>query len=169
VAARRPVLAPGRAAPTGRVLATFRRRLGGFAIDMLILLAIVQVLAIVLYAQVDAESAASRDAALVRLGVANLLIRFGYNWYFNARGWSPGKRAVGLRIVTAAGEPPGVRRGLTRAAGAVLSELPLWIGYLWAAWGAGCQTWHDRMAGTWVVRADESDADPSRPGDDAGR
>jgi uncharacterized RDD family membrane protein YckC len=72
-------------------------------------------------------------------------------WLWNSLGWSPAKRIIGLRIVDAAGNPPGWRRGLGRTAASFLSAMTLGLGYLAAAWHPEKRTWHDRMAGTWVV------------------
>ncbi len=72
-------------------------------------------------------------------------------WLWNSLGWSPAKRIIGLRIVDAAGNPPGWRRGLGRTAASFLSGIALGFGYLAAAWHPEKRTWHDRMAGTWVV------------------
>ena len=72
-------------------------------------------------------------------------------WLWNSLGWSPAKRIIGLRVVDAAGKPPGWRRGLGRTAASLLSGLALGFGYLAAAWHPEKRTWHDRMAGTWVV------------------
>ena len=72
-------------------------------------------------------------------------------WLWNSLGWSPAKRIIGLRIVDAAGNPPGWRRGLGRTAASFVSSIALGFGYLAAAWHPEKRTWHDRMAGTWVV------------------
>ncbi|TAJ20467.1 MAG: RDD family protein [Dehalococcoidia bacterium] len=70
---------------------------------------------------------------------------------WNSIGWSPAMRAIGLRIVDAHGNRPGWRRGLIRTAGTWPSALALGLGFLAAAWHPEKRTWHDRMAGTWVV------------------
>jgi uncharacterized RDD family membrane protein YckC len=35
---------------------------------------------------------------------------------------------------------------------AIFSGLVLLLGYLWAIWDANKQTWHDKAAGSFVVR-----------------
>ena len=70
---------------------------------------------------------------------------------WNSIGWSPAMRIIGLRMVDAAGNPPGWRRGIGRTAAAVLSGFFLRLGYAAAAWHSEKRTWHDRLAGTWVV------------------
>jgi uncharacterized RDD family membrane protein YckC len=148
--------------PPADQLAGFGRRFVGFLIDFLIVFLIGSVLVI---AFVGSPTGTGGDAsgALPRLIVSFVNIgglRLLYNWYFNTRGWSPGKRATGLRIVRVDGSVPGPRYGLFRAAGAVVSgELTLWLGYLWAVFDSRNQTWHDKLAGTYVVIESESESE----------
>jgi uncharacterized RDD family membrane protein YckC len=37
----------------------------------------------------------------------------------------------------------------------LLSILVLFLGYFWAAWDRKRQTWHDKIAGTYVVKIEE--------------
>ena len=83
----------------------------------------------------------------------SLALQLGYFWVWNSLGWSPGKRAVGIRIVDLEGLPPGAERGFRRTVGSLVSVFGLFIGYLWALWDPRKQTWHDKMAGTFVVVA----------------
>jgi uncharacterized RDD family membrane protein YckC len=65
---------------------------------------------------------------------------------------TPGKRALGLRIVDAeTGGPPAIGRLVLRYIGYLVAALPLGLGYLWALWDPRRQGWHDKMAGTVVV------------------
>jgi uncharacterized RDD family membrane protein YckC len=71
----------------------------------------------------------------------------------NVRGVSIGKWAAGIRVVDARGRRPGVGRGVGRTLAALfLSSPPLWLGYWWAFWQRRHRTWHDMIAGTYVVR-----------------
>ena len=63
-----------------------------------------------------------------------------------------GQRVVGLRIVGDDGRAPGAGGGFGRTIGAILSGLALGLGYLWATWDGRKQTWHDKIASTYVVR-----------------
>jgi uncharacterized RDD family membrane protein YckC len=146
--------------PAGLVLGTFRRRLVGFLIDQAILSVIAIGLAMVIFSGVDFNNAAQSDAALQRLAIAYYVVMTAYYWYFNVRGRTPGKRAMKLRLVGADGRPPGVFRSLLRAAAIQLSAF-FWLGYLWAAWDAQTQTWHDKWSRTWVVRDEQSEQLPA--------
>lgn len=67
-------------------------------------------------------------------------------------GASLGMRAAHLSMVNASGAKPGWGRGTGRALASVLSALPLGLGFFWAIWDPEHRTWHDHLAGTWVVR-----------------
>lgn len=66
---------------------------------------------------------------------------------------TPGKMAIGARIVCVQdGSPPGPGRCIGRYFAYVVSALPLGLGFLWIAFDARKQGWHDKLAGTLVVR-----------------
>jgi uncharacterized RDD family membrane protein YckC len=69
-----------------------------------------------------------------------------------ARGQTPGKRALGLRVVDAdSGASIGYGRALVRLIGRWVSALCMYIGYLWMLWDDRNQAWHDKMANDLVV------------------
>jgi uncharacterized RDD family membrane protein YckC len=98
------------------------------------------------------------------LVTAQVILTAVYRWLWNTLGWSPGKRMFGLRLIDARGAPPGWQRGLRRAGFSLLSDLPLWLGYAAAAWSRDRRTWHDHLAGTWVVRTKAVEAAEQREG-----
>lgn len=66
---------------------------------------------------------------------------------------TPGKMAMKMRIVDAkTGLPPTLGQSVGRYLGYYLSSLPLFLGFLWIAFDARKQGWHDKLAGTVVVR-----------------
>ena len=68
-------------------------------------------------------------------------------------GATPGKLAVGVRIVDArTGAVPSTGRLVVRFLAYVVSALPLYLGFLWAAVDRRKQGWHDKIAGTVVVQ-----------------
>ena len=134
----------------GYPLATFQRRWIGFILDELIIFVLVSFVWLAL-----GTFASSPEVAAGQTLVAGTLLRVGYGLIFNPRGWSPGKRWMGLRIVRLDGEVPGTRYGVVRTAAAVISHDLFFIGYIWAALDQKTQTWHDKLAGTYVVRVDQ--------------
>ena len=126
-----------------RVLAKPVRRFAAALIDFLIRY---MLLLIVLGFAGTSPSTLSIEVLLP----AQILAR-GWDVIFFTQGWTPGSRLLRMRIVRLDGTAPGLRWGVMRAAGAVLSETPLWLGHVWAFWDPKYQTWHDRIAGTVVV------------------
>jgi uncharacterized RDD family membrane protein YckC len=148
-------------------LAGFWIRFGGLAIDAAAWWGLVMVAWLIAFgmyfaangmpdpavAQAELIPAEDLNRLSIRVQFTTWGIVFLATWWFNSVGWTPGKRAVGLRIVRADGMRPGMGRGIGRTLGAWLSWLPLGLGFLWAAWDKQHQTWHDKMTETYVVRA----------------
>jgi uncharacterized RDD family membrane protein YckC len=66
---------------------------------------------------------------------------------------TPGKIAIGARIVDAeTGAAPSTRQLIGRYLGYYVSILPLMLGLIWVAFDPRKQGWHDKLAGTVVVR-----------------
>jgi uncharacterized RDD family membrane protein YckC len=69
------------------------------------------------------------------------------------KGATPGKMAVHARIVDArTGAHASTGQYIGRYFAYFVSLLPLGLGYLWVAWDDRKQGWHDKLAGTVVVR-----------------
>lgn len=72
------------------------------------------------------------------------------------RGQTPGKMLVGIRVVDADGNQPGLARAAVRESfGKLCSGLVFYLGFLWVAWDASKQGWHDKLARTYVLRSRE--------------
>ena len=66
---------------------------------------------------------------------------------------TPGKMAIGAWVVDArTGEAPSVAQCVVRYLGYFVSMLPLFLGIIWVGIDAKKQGWHDKLAGTVVVR-----------------
>jgi uncharacterized RDD family membrane protein YckC len=85
--------------------------------------------------------------------------------FWLARQATPGKMAIGARIVDAkTGGKPTTRQLVIRYLGYYVAMLPLFIGILWVAFDPRKQGWHDKLAGTVVVRRKGGNAAPVRFG-----
>jgi uncharacterized RDD family membrane protein YckC len=62
-------------------------------------------------------------------------------------------KALGMRVVRTDGTPLTVTGAVMRYVGLILSVAALFIGIIWIAVDAEKQGWHDKIAGTHVVRA----------------
>ena len=76
--------------------------------------------------------------------------------YFSAlwawRGTTVGGIVVGLKVVRVDGKPLTFPVALVRSLAAAFSVVVLFLGYLWIAWDSEKQGWHDKIAGTVVLR-----------------
>jgi uncharacterized RDD family membrane protein YckC len=60
---------------------------------------------------------------------------------------------LGLRVARESdGSAPGLGRSFLRYIGYFVSGLALGIGFLWVAFDSRKQGWHDKIAGTVVIR-----------------
>ena len=71
-----------------------------------------------------------------------------------ALGGTAGQRVLGLRVVNAtSGANLGFGRAVLRYVGYLVSVAVLFVGLVWAAFDPRKQGWHDKVAGSVVVRA----------------
>lgn len=67
---------------------------------------------------------------------------------------TPGKMAVGIKIVDAVtGNTISVSKAIGRYFAYLVSLLPLGLGFIWIAFDSKKQGWHDKLAGTVVVKS----------------
>ncbi len=88
------------------------------------------------------------------LFVAGFLMAFViYQVGFTAEGGTPGKRMLGLRVTGLDGNRPGFGWVILRELiGKQISQIPVFLGYLWMLDDNQGRTWHDMMSKTYVVR-----------------
>ena len=79
-----------------------------------------------------------------------------YHWYFWTRrsGQTPGKFALGIRVIKADGTALGDTDAVIRAIGYHVSAMLFGLGFVWALLDKNNQTWHDKLARSYVVRSD---------------
>lgn len=79
-----------------------------------------------------------------------------YYWLFTGlKGQTPGKMAVGIKVVNAAGSVPGLGyAALREIPGKIASSIVIYLGFLWIAWDRQKQGWHDKIAKTYVIRVE---------------
>jgi uncharacterized RDD family membrane protein YckC len=140
----------------------FWPRVGAAAIDSLLIVFITLPLLTAVYGREYWQS-----EAWVR-GPADLII----NWVLPAvavvlfwiyRQATPGKMAISARIVDAkTGARPTTGQLVVRYLGYYVAMIPLFAGIIWVAFDPRKQGWHDKLAGTVVVR-------PKRRGPEAVR
>jgi uncharacterized RDD family membrane protein YckC len=79
------------------------------------------------------------------------LIYFIGFWVWRAQ--TPGMIVFGMRVVRADnGQPIDLGRAILRYIGLIISFLVIFLGVIWVAFDSRKQGWHDKLAGTVVVR-----------------
>ncbi len=137
--------------------AGFRVRAAASLIDSVLMLIITAPLPLLMYVGPD-------ETAVLFLStvVTALVVILFWHW----KQGTPGKLMLHLRIVDAGtGGEPGLRQWCLRYVGYILSTLPLLLGFLWAAWDPRRQGWHDKLAGTVVIRVPRRAGPPPPTGD----
>lgn len=130
----------------------FWPRVGASLIDSVIVVLITAPLLTAVYGM------AYWDSEALYAGTADLLINFGVPAAFVLALWikmsaTPGKKVIGAMIVDArTGEKPGTGQFVIRYIGYFVAGIPLVLGIIWVGFDARKQGWHDKLAGTVVVR-----------------
>ena len=74
--------------------------------------------------------------------------------FWRYRAATPGKMVIGARIVDAkTGEAPSVAQLVGRYLAYFVSTTPLCLGLIWVGFDRRKQGWHDKLAGTVVIRS----------------
>lgn len=102
--------------------------------------------------QVRVGSSAHWTSVLISTFVGALyLILF----WVNGKGATPGKKLFGIKIVQVNDSPINYSKAILRWLGYIVSGLPLFLGYLWIIWDKEKRGWHDKIAGTKVIKIDK--------------
>ena len=80
-------------------------------------------------------------------------VYFTYFWSAAGKGQTLGSRALNIRVVKTDGSYLDYPGAFLRYIGFVISVLVFFLGVIWAAFDARQQGWHDKIAGTYVVKA----------------
>jgi uncharacterized RDD family membrane protein YckC len=78
---------------------------------------------------------------------------FVYFWSKAGGGQTLGMRALNIKVVKTDGTMLDYVGAFIRYVGFVISCIAIFIGLIWAAFDAQGQGWHDKIAGTYVVKA----------------
>jgi len=132
--------------------AGFWIRVGAALIDTILLMAILLPLVSFIYG----ESYWQSDSLV--MGIGDFLLNYILPaivvvifWLYKSA--TPGKMVLKLQIVDAkTGGKPTVGQCIIRYLGYYVASIPLLIGIIWVAFDSRKQGWHDKMAGTVVVK-----------------
>lgn len=80
-------------------------------------------------------------------------IEGAYHVYFWTKtGQTPGKKLLGLKVISSDGSLIGWRKACLRLLGYYLNLLACGLGFLWILGDKQKQGWHDKIAGTYVIK-----------------
>jgi len=97
-----------------------------------------------------------RDTASTQYQGLSVLLQavyFTYFWSAAGKGQTLGSRALNIRVVKTDGSYLDYPGAFLRYIGFVVSCVAFFLGVIWAAFDAQKQGWHDKIAGTYVVKA----------------
>jgi uncharacterized RDD family membrane protein YckC len=91
-----------------------------------------------------------------RSGLQILLGLVYYTYFWSSAspwpGQTIGSKLLNLRVVRTDGSDLSISQALIRYVGFVISGICLGIGFIWAAFDPNKQGWHDKIAGTYVIK-----------------
>lgn len=105
--------------------------------------------------RLDPAAVAAIISAILTFMGAALLATWLYHAYFESSSWqaTPGKRMMNLYITDLSGQPISFLNATGRHFAKIITNLiPLWLGYIMAAFTERRQALHDMIAGTLVLR-----------------
>lgn len=122
------------------------RRFGAILYDTIL------VIALLLFASVPfviVRAGEAVDPYTIGHQVTLLLVVLAFFIGFWSRSGSTlGMLAWGLRVEMPDGNPPTLGKAIIRFFAAILSWIPLGLGFFWQLWDREQMTWHDRLSGT---------------------
>ncbi len=132
------------AAVTG-AKAGFWIRVVAFIIDSIIVGVINAIIAAILN-----SSTTGRSGIQTLLGI----IYFTYFWSANSPwpGQTVGDKLLSLRVIRTDGSDLTIVQALIRYVGLFISFIVIFIGVIWVAFDPNKQGWHDKIAGTYVIK-----------------
>ena len=80
------------------------------------------------------------------------VLYFCYFWSAQGGGQTLGMRVLNLKVVRTDGSSLTILQAFIRYVGLIVSIACIFIGVIWAAFDANKQGWHDKIAGTYVIR-----------------
>ena len=142
----------------------FWPRVGAAIIDSIITVIITAPMLISIY---GAGFYTNPDSPLIA-GPADFLIQWAFPAVAVILFWlhkraTPGKMAIAAQVVDArTGKKLTVGQAIGRYLGYFLAILPLFLGIIWVVFDPRKQGWHDKLAGTVVIRPKQRGAEPVR-------
>lgn len=133
--------------------AGFWRRFGAHLIDSLLFMMIIVPLLLWVHGPVHFGAEAPTVPGLLDIILQWVFPAVAVIAFWHYRQATPGKMVMSVRVVDArTGGKPSLGQLIGRYFAYLVSILPLLLGFLWVAIDKRKQGWHDKLAGTLVVR-----------------
>ena len=130
------------------------RRLGALLYDSLLLAAVLMIATALFLPLTGGEAITSAGNRALewayRATLAGLIVAF-YGSFWTRSGQTPGLKSWRLRVEREDGSTLTWRDTLRRLAAALLSLLPVGLGWIWIVLDPAKRAWHDRLSRTRVV------------------
>lgn len=126
------------------------RRLGAMLYDGLLVLALLFLATIPFIAVRGGEPVETGDNLAYRITLGLVIFVF-FTGFWSWSGRTLGMQSWRLRLETADGQLPSFSSVVLRFFAAVLSWIPVGLGFLWQLWDKDRLTWHDRLSNTRLV------------------
>lgn len=140
------------------------RRLGAMFYDTLLVVALLGLVTVPFIAMRGGESVEA-ESLLHQLSLLLVAYLF-FTGYWSRYGHTLGMQAWRLKLETADGDRPDFAACSIRFFAAVLSMLPVGLGFWWQLWDKDGLAWHDRLSGTRLIHYPKHIG--SEPGSDPG-
>jgi uncharacterized RDD family membrane protein YckC len=85
-------------------------------------------------------------------GISILLNMTYFTYYHGTIGQTPGKKLLGLKVIQTTGKQMTLGTAFLRWVGYIISKLVFYLGFIWIIFDGRKQGWHDKIAGTYVIR-----------------
>ena len=126
------------------------RRLAAMLYDTLLIAALLFLATLPFIAVRGGEPVETTDNLTYQLVLLAVVFTF-FAGFWVQKGRTLGMQSWGLQIETADRQRPTLPQASIRFAAAIVSWLPLGLGFLWQLWDKDKLTWHDRISGTRLV------------------
>ena len=137
----------------------FLRRMGAYLIDGFVLylvnfiLIFVGTIAMGINASELEGGGIEQIRLLLPLYIFGIIVSIAYYTFFHGNtGQTPGKMICRLKVVRTNGEPLGYGKAFLRWIGYIVSWFAFALGFLWVIFDRQKQAWHDKIAGTYVLK-----------------
>jgi uncharacterized RDD family membrane protein YckC len=126
------------------------RRLAAIAYDLLLVAAVLFLVTIPFIAARGGEPVEIGDNLSYQIALVIVIYAF-FVGFWTRSGRTLGMQSWGLQLETMDGRRPTLANASVRFVAAIISWLPLGLGYLWQLWDKDRLSWHDRISGTRLV------------------